>query len=123
MIYQNDWQRIRANVERLGEPLIDHALTWAATAVGAGIGLVATVVSLLATGSQVAPGVVPSFLVAVLFSAVFAICFSLVGQAAKKRHRISVATVCEDMDRVVPPERLSPSVARDQAGSSPRPST
>ena len=95
-----DWKRIRANVERLGEPLTEHATTWAATALGAAVGLGATVASLVFTESEVRPGLVPSLIIATCFAVLFAVCFYIVGRREARRSRLLASDVCADMDEV-----------------------
>jgi hypothetical protein len=95
-----DWKRIRANVERLGEPLTDNAQTWAATAVGGAIGLGATIASLLFTDNRVTPALIPCLIVATAALLLFAICFGLVARRETKRSTLVASAVCGDMDEV-----------------------
>jgi hypothetical protein len=96
----SDWERLRQNVERLGEPLTDHAITWAATAVGAAIGLLGTNIALKTSGTHPAHGVVPVLWALTACAVIFAVCFGLVSRAERKRRGLSVETVCRDMDGV-----------------------
>jgi hypothetical protein len=100
MVSGGDWRRVRRNVERLGEPLTDQATTWAATAVGGCIGVAGSLVALYATEDKPDGRIVLGLAVALGFLVAFAICFGLIGRTARKRHKISVATVCEDMDEI-----------------------
>ncbi|HWM63838.1 MAG TPA: hypothetical protein VNP96_07615 [Solirubrobacterales bacterium] len=99
-VQRSDWDRIRKNVARLGEPLSDHATTWAATAVGAAIGLVTTIVVITKTETTVQAGVVPSLWVGFGACVLFAICFAAIGRNTRSRHHVNVVAVCEDMDDV-----------------------
>jgi hypothetical protein len=100
MVDIGDWARLRRHLGQLTEPLGDHSMTWAATAVGAGVGLSATVVVLEKTESHVEAGVIPSLWIAVAFSLLFGLCFSLVSRSSRKRHGIDIKAICEDMDDV-----------------------
>lgn len=104
MVDVADWARLRRRIGRLGEPIADHATTWAATAVGASIGLGVTAIVLERTASRVEPGVIPCLWVAVGFLVLFAICFGLAGRVSQRHHTVYVHDVCEEMDEVA--ERL-----------------
>jgi hypothetical protein len=99
-VQRSDWDRIRKNVARLGEPLTDNASTWAATAVGAAIGLLGTIVTLTKTDTSVEAGVIPSMWVAFAACVIFAICFGRLGLVSRQQHGVDVKSVCEDMDDV-----------------------
>lgn len=95
-----DWTRIRRNVERLGEPLVERASTWSATAAGALITCVAALITFHATSDDEPASVIVLFGLGAVFSALFAVCFYLVGKDEKERAKINARTVCEDMDDV-----------------------
>jgi len=99
-VHRADWDRIRKNVARLGEPFTDSASTWAATAVGAAIGLLGTIVTLTKTDTSVEAGVIPSMWVAFGACVVFALCFGRLGFVSRQQHGLDVKSVCEDMDDV-----------------------
>ena len=100
MVDTGDWTRVRKNVERLGEPLTDHANTWASAAFGAAVGLATTALTLLLTDTKAQPGLIPILWVATGFAILFGVCFFLVGRTEKDRRSVSVDAVCEDMDDV-----------------------
>jgi len=100
LVNPTDWRRIRRNVEELGEPLTEKATTWAATALGAMIACALGLVSLLITEDELAAAVIVGFALATGFSLIFAVCFFLVGRTEKRRQRVSVDAVCDDMDDV-----------------------
>jgi hypothetical protein len=99
-IQRSDWDRIRKNVGRLGEPLTDQATTWAATAAGGAIGVGTTILVITRTETTVQAGVVPSLWIAFGACVLFAACFGVIGRTARSRHHVNVVTVCEDMDDV-----------------------
>ncbi len=100
MVRPGDWSRIRRSVERLGEPLIDRAHTWSATAFGGALGLGGTLGALFAFDDEPKPEIVAGAVVLIFACVVFSICFGLVGRAEEHRYRISSRTICEDMDGV-----------------------
>lgn len=96
-----DWNRIRAAVDQMGEPLYDHAMSLATTALGAAIGLGATVATLLTTDSEPQAGVLPSLIIATAFSVLFAVCFYLIARQQKAQARLTSEHVCKDMDSIL----------------------
>jgi hypothetical protein len=95
-----DWRRIRASVERLDSASADHAVTWAATALGAAIGLGGTVLSLVATRSTVRPGLIPSLVVAAGAMLLFGWCVARLTRRQVRQSQALAADVCADMDQV-----------------------
>jgi hypothetical protein len=94
-----DWNRIREDVEALGEPLVSKAMLWASVALG--IGLTAAGIAVpLQLSTSTPDGWVPALWVATAFSLVFALCFYLVGKRDDQRRGASCDRVCQDMDRV-----------------------
>jgi hypothetical protein len=100
MVNIGDWERLRKDIEKLGDPLIDWAVTWAAAAAGAGVAILGTAVSLKASAGAHHPSLEAGLWVALGACVIFAICFGLVGSREKKRHGATSSDVCEDMDDV-----------------------
>jgi hypothetical protein len=100
MINIGDWERLRKDIEKLGDPLIDWAMTWAAAAAGGAVAVLVAAVSLKASGGSDHPGLESGLWVGFAACLVFALCFGLVGRREKKRHGATSSDVCEDMDDV-----------------------
>lgn len=100
MVDADDWARIRQNVGRLGDPIVDWAGLWASIAVGAALALVAVAVSIQTTKQDPHQELLTAVKVSIAFCIVFAFAFGAVGLRERRQQSITSQGVCEDMDGV-----------------------
>jgi hypothetical protein len=93
-----DWERIRRNVEHLGEPLTERATTIASVLIGSGITLLALAVALEHSNPSPSSSLLTGIWVAGVLCVLFAPGFFSVGLRERRRYRLSNRVVCEDMD-------------------------
>jgi hypothetical protein len=100
MVDVDDWARIRQNVARLGDPIVDWAGLWASIAAGAALALIAVVVSINTSPKDPHQELITALKVSIAFSVLFAITFGAVGLRERRRQSVTAKGVCDDMDGV-----------------------
>jgi hypothetical protein len=100
MVDIGDWARVRRNVEKLGEPLLDRASNIGAIFIGAAIALVGIIASIESGTTQPAGGLLTGLWVAFAFCAVVAVLLFVMGTTEKRRYRVVNRAICDDMDDI-----------------------
>lgn len=95
-----DWGRVRGDVERLGDSIVDWSGIWASIAFGAALALLAILLGIHTTRTDTHKELIGLLELAVAFCLIFALAFGAVGFREHKKHSVTAQAICADMDDI-----------------------